>query len=63
MEEEIMIKLELTVPEINNILAVLGEKPFAQVAGLIGNIRNQAAPQLQAAQMAEAPAEADEAAA
>jgi len=45
MEE--MIKLELTVSEINKILNALGDKPFAQVVDLITNIQRQGKSQLE----------------
>ena len=43
-----MIKLELTVEEVNGILQALGNMPYAQVVALVENIRNQATPQVQA---------------
>jgi len=36
------MKLELTTEEINQILSILGQAPFAQVFQLIGNIQVQA---------------------
>lgn len=51
------IKLELTVEQINQVLGSLGQMPFAQVAGLIGEIRQQAAPQVT---QPESPAEVPE---
>jgi len=42
-----MIKLELTVEEVNGILQALGNMPYAQVVALVENIRNQATPQVQ----------------
>lgn len=51
-----MIKLELTIEEVNFALAALGKQPFDTVAGLIDKIRGQAIPQVQEAQAAEAPA-------
>lgn len=41
-----MFELKLSLQEVNTILAALGKAPFEQVAGLIGNIRGQAEPQL-----------------
>lgn len=41
-----MFELKLSLQEVNTILASLGKAPFEQVAGLIGNIRGQAEPQL-----------------
>lgn len=43
-----MIKLELTVEEVNGVLQALGNMPYAQVVALVENIRNQATPQVQA---------------
>lgn len=58
-----MIKLELTIDEVNMILRVLGQHPFAEVAALVGKIKAQGEPQvaelakqLEAAKAAEAPA-------
>lgn len=55
-----MLKFELSIDEANLILAALGKAPFEQVAGLVGKLREQAAPQLQAAQAAQAEAAAAE---
>jgi hypothetical protein len=38
--------LELTLEEINAIMAMLGRQPYEQVEGLIAKIRAQALPQL-----------------
>ena len=38
---EQIIKLELTVPEVNAILASLGKHPFDQIAALIAKIKQQ----------------------
>ena len=54
-----MIKLELTVTEVNTILRVLGKHPFEEVVALISNIKTQGDPQAQA--IAEAEAKAAEA--
>lgn len=40
------IKLELTVDEVNAVLAALGSQRFDQVATLIDKIREQAIPQV-----------------
>jgi hypothetical protein len=40
------LTFEFTVDEINAILGALGNVPYAQVAGIIDNIRQQAAPQV-----------------
>ena len=42
-----MIKLELTVEEVNGILQALGNAPYAQVVALVEKIRAQATPQVQ----------------
>lgn len=41
-----MFNFQLTLAEANMVLAALGKQPFNDVAGLIGNIRQQAEPQL-----------------
>ena len=54
-----MIKLELTVEEVNMILRVLGKHPFEEVVAMIGKIKQQGDPQaeeLAKAAQAEAPA-------
>ena len=43
-----MIKLELTVEEVNGVLQSLGNMPYAQVVALVEKIRAQATPQVQA---------------
>jgi hypothetical protein len=40
------VTLELTLEEINVIMAMLGRQPYEQVEGLIAKIRKQALPQL-----------------
>ena len=42
------IRLELTVDEVNGVLAALGTQRFDQVATLIDKIREQAIPQVPA---------------
>ena len=44
-----MVKLELTVDEVNAVLGALGQLPYAQVVNLISNIREQAVNQVNAA--------------
>ena len=41
-----MIKLELTVDEVNTILRTLGKHPFEEVVALIGKIKAQGEPQV-----------------
>ena len=41
-----MIDLNLTIAEVNSIMAMLGRQPYEQVEGLIAKIRAQALPQL-----------------
>ena len=43
-----MIKLELSIEEINTILRVLGKHPFEEVIELISKIKQQGDPQAQA---------------
>jgi len=42
-----MIKLELEILDVNNILNALGQMPFVQVQALIVKIQGQAAPQVE----------------
>jgi hypothetical protein len=52
-----MIKLELTVEEVNVVLRTLGKHPFEEVVALINNIKQQGDPQAEAlAKAAEAQA-------
>lgn len=57
------IKLSLTLEEINGVIGTLSMLPFGQVAGLVTKIREQAIPQVQAAeaaaQAASAPVETE----
>jgi hypothetical protein len=41
-----MIKLELSVDEVNMILRVLGQHPFTEVVSLITKIKAQGEPQV-----------------
>ena len=50
-----MIKLELTLDEVNGVLQALGNMPYAQVVALVENIKNQAIPQVPAPVQAPAP--------
>ena len=51
-----MIKLELSIEEVNTVLRVLGKHPFEEVVSLIGKIKQQGDPQAEAlAKTAEAP--------
>lgn len=40
-ESEMQITLNLTVEQVNYILAVLGQRPFAEVSDLVSVIKNQ----------------------
>ena len=40
-----MIKLELSIDEVNTVLRVLGKHPFEEVVSLIGKIKSQGDPQ------------------
>ena len=53
------IKLELTLEEINAVIATLAQLPFNQVHQLVDKIRSQAIVQVQAA-AAQQPAEQEE---
>lgn len=44
-----MIKLELTVEEVNGILQALGNMPYTQVVNLVEKIKTQGIPQVEAA--------------
>lgn len=44
--ENTLIKLELTLAEVNGVMASLGNMPYGQVAPLIDKIREQAIPQV-----------------
>ena len=41
------LKFEFTIAETNAILQMISQGPYAQVADLINNIKEQAAPQVQ----------------
>lgn len=43
---EIVLNIELTVAEVNVILASLGKHPFDEIATLIGKIKRQGESQL-----------------
>ena len=47
------ITIELTLNEINMILASLGKHPFDEISQLIGKIRSQGEEQISALQAAE----------
>ena len=56
-----MIKLELTIDEVNMVLRTLGKHPFEEVVALVGKIKTQGDPQVDAlvaeqAKQAELPA-------
>lgn len=40
------LKFEFTIEEVNIIMAALVKMPFEQVAQLVGNVQQQAQPQL-----------------
>ena len=50
-----MIKLELSIEEVNTVLRVLGKHPFEEVVALIGKIKQQGDPQVALLNNAEAP--------
>jgi hypothetical protein len=47
VEERNMIKLELTVEEVNNILMALGKAPYEFSQPIVDKIKQQAIPQVQ----------------
>ena len=55
-----IIKLELSIDEVNMVLRVLGKHPFEEVVALVTKIKQQGDPQVdaivQAQQAAQAPA-------
>ena len=51
--QEVTVQVELTVTEVNNVLAALSKFPFEQVADLITKVRSQAIAQLPQAPAAE----------
>jgi hypothetical protein len=51
-----IIKLELTIDEVNAILGSLGKHPFDQIFQLINKIQQQGSAQVQAAAPATPPA-------
>ena len=44
--DKTLIKLELTLSEVNGVLSALGAMPYGQVFGLIEKIKEQAVPQV-----------------
>lgn len=56
MNDQTVINLELTVPEVNVILRSLGKHPFEEIAALISKIKAQGETQLAELQVT-APAE------
>ena len=55
--ENVSINLELSLEDVNKILASLGKHPFDEIVELIGRIRIQGEEQLKALQEAEAATE------
>ena len=53
-DEEVVIELELTVPEVNVILRSLGKHPFEEIAALIQKIKAQGEAQLAEVQVGAA---------
>ena len=56
--QQLTIKLELTIDEVNAILASLGKHPFEAIFQLVNKIQQQGAEQVQAAEAAAKAAEA-----
>lgn len=55
------LKFELTIEQTNGVLGILGNAPYVAAASLIALLQEQAAPQIQALQVAEAKAIAEKA--
>lgn len=55
-----LLKLELTIEQVNGILQVLGSAPYVQSAGLINLVQEQIGPQVRDLQIAEAKRLAEE---
>jgi hypothetical protein len=56
-DQNVVIKLELNVNEVNVILRSLGKHPFEEIAALIQKIKGQGEAQLAELQATQAPAE------
>jgi hypothetical protein len=56
--QQLTIKLELNLDEVNAILASLGKHPFEAIFQLVNKIQQQGAEQVQAAEAAAKAAEA-----
>ena len=54
---EQILKLELTVAEVNAVLGALAQRPYAEVAGLFTKVQQQAQGQLQEEPPAPPPGE------
>ena len=54
------IKLEMHLDEVNVILQALGNLPYAQIAGLVEKIKEQAIPQVPVPAMDAAPVDESE---
>jgi hypothetical protein len=48
-----MIKLDLTLEEVNYVLASVGKNPYSECAPLVNKIHAQAMPQVEAAKDVE----------
>ena len=57
--QQLTIKLELTIDEVNAILASLGKHPFEAIFQLVNKIQQQGAGQVQAAEAEAAKAAAE----
>jgi hypothetical protein len=58
-KEFYMLKLELSIDEVNMILRVMGKHPFEEVVNLINKIQEQCSPQVAALVQAEQEAAAE----
>lgn len=45
-QQELSLKLELTISEVNTVLGALAQRPYAEVAGLFAKVQQQAQGQL-----------------
>ena len=58
--ENVTLTIELSLEDVNKILASLGKHPFDEIVELIGKIRLQGEEQIKALQEAEAATETSE---
>lgn len=56
-QQELSLKLELTISEVNTVLGALAQRPYAEVAGLFAKVQQQAQGQLPPPGEGDQPAE------